>query len=192
MQSNQEIILRRLHINSAPSSFLNSTPPCAPPQSGTPQESVQPPTALPVEGVNESNCLESTEINKSQLHSVDQVLGRRKATTSNVGKLAIVLARECVFGVSVMKRCTPLGAEKLPGLTVHELQWLKQLILECFPEFWGNVQEYEKIWKNVSLHWNIIVVACDESNPYCSSYQHSPVVSSIVYTLPSGLFPSPV
>lgn len=148
VQSNQEIILRRLQIsNSAPGSFLNSTPPCAPPQSGTPQESVQPPTALPVEGVNESNCLESTEINKSQLRSVDQVLGRRKATTSNVGKLAIVLARECVFGVSVMKRCTPLGAGKLPGLPVRELQWLKQLILERYPEFWGNVQEYEKLWK---------------------------------------------
>ena len=178
VQRNQLLILQQLGT-------LTSTP--STPAHSQPQEEVvgvvnvpstnssQAPTALPLQGVNESTSLSSSEIDKSQLRSIHQFLCHQPQTKiTNAGKLTVLLARECVFGVALMRRCTPLGAGKLPGLPVRELQWLKQLMLERFPEFWGDVEQFTG--RNASLHWNMAVVVSVGSNlAVCQrkTYTHS-------------------
>ena len=98
------------------------------------------PLVMPtLEGVNDGNSMPLSAIEKTKLRSQEQILSNQPPTNaSNAGKLAVKLARECVFGEDIMRQCTPFGAGKLPGLPVRELQWLKQLMLERFPEFWGD------------------------------------------------------
>ena len=115
------------------------------------QETLQEaPHPITLEGVNGDNILTSSEIEKASLKSVDETENLPNLPTvmpSNAGKIAVLLAREALFGVDIMARCTPLGAGKLPGLPAEELKRLKQIILQYFPQYWQNIPQFEKLWK---------------------------------------------
>ena len=52
---------------------------------------------------------------------MSEVLERYKIGVHHVGKLAVTLDREAIFGESVMGQCTPLGGTpKFKGLPVQE------------------------------------------------------------------------
>ena len=67
-----------------------------------------------------------------------------------------------------MRHCTPLGTDKLKRLPVQEFHWLKQVTLECFPEYWCDVPAFEQIWKSALEH------SCSslrQSNPVSAGYE---------------------
>lgn len=106
--------------------------------------------ATKIEGTNLATALPSHEIQKHKLRSVEDVLLQYKKLTTDVakaGSLATKLAREAVFGVYVMKLCTPLGSRELPGLPVAELQHLRQTVLQQYPQFWQDATLFDPIWK---------------------------------------------
>lgn len=109
------------------------------------QNSTTVPNALPMDGININTALGSDAIDKTLPRTSEQILNHLPQThKSNAGKMAVHLACQFVFEVGVMRRCTPLGAGKLPGLLVRELQCLKQLILEHFPETLRNLRTLKK------------------------------------------------
>ena len=57
------------------------------------------------------------------------------------------LATEVVFGRDVIERCSPYhGRGSYPGLPVVELNQLKQMVLDCFPSLWNDLDELKKRW----------------------------------------------
>lgn len=106
--------------------------------------------AMTIEGVNPATALPSYEIQKHKLRSVEDVLLQYKKLTKDVakaGSLVTKLAREAVFGAHVMKLCTPLGNRELPGLPIAELNFLKQTMLQQYPQFWQDVAQFDHTWK---------------------------------------------
>ena len=65
---------------------------------------------------------------------------------SKAPTLAVKLARECYFGESVMKLCTPMGFRDEPGLPLNELWELKKTVFNIFPKFWACPVEFEPLW----------------------------------------------
>ena len=131
----------------APGQAPDQSPEEAPELPGT-DVAAAAPAPLPIDGINYSNSLPSTEINKALLRPVEYILQKAPLTTiTNAGKLAVLLSRECVFGVGVLRQCTPLGAGNLKGLPVRELHWIKQIILQRLPQYWGDVGAFETVWK---------------------------------------------
>ena len=110
------------------------------------------PNPLPIDGINHNNCLSSNEIKKNLLKPVDYIVQQQpKTNTSNAGKLVTLLARESIFGIDILKQCTPLGASKCKGLPTRELFWLKQIMLSRFPEYWNDVAAFETVWKKCQV-----------------------------------------
>ena len=104
----------------------------------------------PIPGLNPASALPSSEIQKQGLRSTEEVLSQYKALCKDVqkaGSLATKLARESIFGVHVMKVCTPCGNRELPGLPVAELTLLKKIVLQQYPQFWKNVKDFDPYWK---------------------------------------------
>ena len=66
---------------------------------------------------------------------------------STIGKLACRIAREAVFGQTVMKQCTPFGTKALPGLPQNKLYFMKQTVFSFFPQYWAKPIEFEATWK---------------------------------------------
>ena len=64
-----------------------------------------------------------------------------------MGKLACRLAQEAVFGIEVMKRCTPYVTKLLTGLPILEILEIKKEIFNLIPQYWGNPAEFEATWK---------------------------------------------
>ena len=75
------------------------------------------------------------------LQKYSKLRGKAKA-----GQLVVKLAKEAFFGTDVMTRCTVNGRRQLPGLPLSELNSLKQMLFQQFPEFWGNSAEFEEVW----------------------------------------------
>ena len=65
---------------------------------------------------------------------------------AKAGQLVVKLAKEAFFGTDVMVQCTVSGKRQLPGLPLSELNSLKQTLFQQFPEFWGNIAEFEEVW----------------------------------------------
>ena len=65
---------------------------------------------------------------------------------SKVSRLAVKLAKECYFGVELMKRCTVRGTREHDGLPPDKLDDLKSFLRYIFPKC--NTPEFEKVWKN--------------------------------------------
>ena len=105
----------------------NSSEPHDPPKDAN---NVEP---TPIEGLNPSSALPSSEIQKAALRSVQDVLSQHKALARNPQKartLAVKLAKDAIFDVHVMKLCTPRGSRELPALPVVELAFLKKILLQ--------------------------------------------------------------
>ena len=65
---------------------------------------------------------------------------------SKVSTLAVKIARDAVFGESIMKKCTALGGRERPGLPRKELFQIKTAIFDLFPSYWKNSTEFEGVW----------------------------------------------
>ena len=98
---------------------------------------------------NSNTTLNSSEIDKSKLKSVQSVLDRHQnlQNESKAPTLAWKIAKDAVFGELILKQCTPLGNRELPGLPTAELMELKTAIFNQFPQFWKNPAEFEDLWR---------------------------------------------
>ena len=95
------------------------------------------------------NVLPSSTILKDKLASVAQIINNypKLRCESKAGTLAVKVAKNAVFGESVMKRCTVMGERDLPGLPPTELMELKRILFKQFPHLWTSRHEFEPIWK---------------------------------------------
>ena len=85
--------------------------------------------------LNHLYALPSSAIDRTELYSVESVL-EGKRTSDKPGTLAQRLAKEAIFGPSVMGKCTPSGTKDLPALPKAEMQALKRIVYRSFPKFW--------------------------------------------------------
>ena len=114
------------------------------------------PAVGPTVSINDTilSPLPSTEINKSNLVSVEKFMSLHstaiKEGTLAMGQLARKLALEVFFGEEVLVLCTPQGRRAgLYGLPLVEFAKMKQLLMDCFPSYWGKVEEFEKKWSYI-------------------------------------------
>ena len=87
------------------------------------------------------------------LITIDDALDQYKSYTARGedGLLALILARDAVFGVKVMAECTPTGTRKKKALPQRELFSIKQAIFECHEECWHDPMAFEAIWKKCHI-----------------------------------------
>ena len=124
--------------------FLQQPKQC--PVQSPPSNSIGPLVMPPKQSSQPS--LPSCEIQKSWLIPVEDVLCRyqKLKTESKVGTLAVKLAREAIFGVDVMSKCTVVGCRELPALPNKELGYLKKILFQQFPAYWRNPACFEPLW----------------------------------------------
>ena len=141
------------HIASETSNFV----PVSQPTSTPLRESVEP---LPIEGLNIHTALPSSAIRKDDLRTADKVLSNydsNKKSVKTAGRLACQLSREAIFGVEVLKLCTPLGAGKYKGLPTAELNFLKKLML---PNSGITYTDLKKHGKSAKQRTSIVAATC--------------------------------
>ena len=126
------------------------------------------PTVTPIGISRVKSPLPSSEIPKSKLVNVDKFMSLHR-TAIQEGKyemlgLARKLAFDVVFGEEVLKKCTPYGYRHgLHGFPVAEFNMLKQLVMDCSPSLWDNMEEFEKRWEKV---------CADGLSKACSKLRH--------------------
>ena len=112
---------------------------------------ITPPQPLPLKpSSSAAKCLPSSEISTEGLRPVDEVilLNAKNRTLNKASTLAVKLAREAIFGDGILYRCTISGERGFPGLPQKELQDLKRIILQHFPQFWQVPIEFEPTWRS--------------------------------------------
>ena len=112
---------------------------------------------LPLNHIYANKALPSSAIDRTELCSVESVL-EGKRTSDKPGTLAQKLAKEAIFGPSVMGKCTPSGTKDLPALPKTEMQTLKRIVYRSFPKFWHSPEVFEAEWKVKC--WAAIEQAC--------------------------------
>ena len=92
--------------------------------------------------------MSSEEIARSGLKSIPEVLLKYPDLQSEckIGKLAVKLAREAVFGDAVLRRYTPKGWQDMPALPQRELNMLKTALYKNLPRYWSCPEAFEKKW----------------------------------------------
>ena len=68
------------------------------------------------------------------------------------------LAKEAIFGVEIMKRCTSGGTKALPAIPREEMLTLKKEVYKELLQFWNSPLEFKKLWK--SKYWPAVEQAC--------------------------------
>ena len=112
---------------------------------------ITPPQPLPLKtSSSAAKCLQSSEISTEGLRPVDEVilLNAKYRALNKASTLAVKLAREAIFGDGILYRCTISGERGFPGLPQKELQDLKRIILQQFPQFWQAPIEFEPTWRS--------------------------------------------
>ena len=139
---------------STPTTPCSQPPPSAPTTPSNTTNSMQQgvantPTRKPLPVKAASNGLPSSEIKRSNLTSVTNVLLKypKLRGDSKAGTLAVKLAREALFGDDVLIRCTTFGNREHPALPVAELNQLKDKLFQLFPQYWPNPVEFEPLWR---------------------------------------------
>ena len=112
---------------------------------------------LPMNHLYANKPLPSSAIDRTELCSVESVL-EAKRTSDKPGTLSQKLAKEAIFGPSVMGKCTPSGTKDLPALPKAEMQALKRIVYRSFPKFWHSPEAFEAEWK--AKCWAAIEQAC--------------------------------
>ena len=118
-----------------------SSPIPPPPTCNTPQTPTGPAVS--------HRTLPSLAINKQGLKSIQQVMaenGQLTSYTSKITTLAVILAREAVFGDDVLGRCTAKGCGDRPALPHGELLQIKQTIYSAYPQFKESPHVFEAHW----------------------------------------------
>lgn len=130
-------------VQSPPTSQPGPSTPNRPQKSQTSGSSPLPLTKL------QGNALPSSAIDTSKLVSIESVIEQypKLKTESKAGTLACKIAKQALFGASVMKQCTPIGNRELPGLPVKQLKQLKKAMFTQFPQYWKAPVEFETVWK---------------------------------------------
>ena len=107
------------------------------------------PTRKPLPIKAASNALSSSEIKKTKLMPVADVLLKypKLKGDSKAGTLAVKLAREALFGDDILIQCTTFGNREHPALPVAELNQLKHELFQLFPQYWPNPVEFESLWR---------------------------------------------
>ena len=127
-----------------PTTLCSQPPPSAPttPTNSVQQSVANTPTRKPLPVKAASNALPSSEIKRSKLMSVPDLLLKypKLRGDSKAGTLAVKLAREALFGDDVLIRCTTFGNREHPALPVAEL-------FQLFPQYWPNPLEFEPLWR---------------------------------------------
>lgn len=95
------------------------------------------------------NALSTSEIDKSSLISVDDVLHKYKKDVlrNRVSTIGVRLARKAIFGDAVMKRCTPMGRKSYPALPTEPLSLLKSVLFKTFSGSWSKPSDSERAWQ---------------------------------------------
>lgn len=152
---------------------------------------IKAPTATPVRA--HCNALPSSEINRSNLISVEEVLFKYQKYVLS-GKIRVIarkLSREAVIGLSVMKRCTPRGLSHYPALPTDSLYSIKQILLKTFPQFWDKPVEFESEWLKCV---ECIERVCSDLRRIDSGFRRNPVDKSMkpipLDLLTSGVAPA--
>lgn len=111
-------------------------------------------------------ALSLSDIDKTGLKSVQDILKQNSdlRTESGCGTLAQRLAKETVFGVEIMKRCTPAGSKKLPGLPQEGLYEIKKIIFSELYKFHNQPGDFEPIWQRKCMV--AIEQACNRLRKY--------------------------
>ena len=107
------------------------------------------PLPLPIADTNPKFTeLPLSEIDKTKLKRVPDILRKYPTlrTECKVSSLAVKLAREALFGDSILKRCTSRGWNDLPALPQVELNHLKATLFAQFPRLWTCSEDFEKKW----------------------------------------------
>ena len=104
--------------------------------------------------------LTSDQIPKQTLMSVEDALKGCKELkcAEKASTLTQKLAKQAIFGVEIMKRCTPGGTKELPALPREEMLTLKKAVYKELPQFWHSPVEFERLWK--SKCWPAVEQAC--------------------------------
>ena len=158
-------------LNATPTAHhpsLNATPTGHHP-SLDPTLTLQSPThsePLPLNHQYFGDPLPSSEIDVRTLVSIEEALenimcpnktdSRKKELVPST--VAQTLAKLAIFGVDVMKRCTPSGSSILPALPTDEMYKLKKVVFHTFPSFWHSPLAFDIEWK--SKCWPAIEQAC--------------------------------
>lgn len=108
--------------------------------------SSSPPLASPIVLAKNRECVLSSEIDKSSLLPVDEIIA--KYGHKNPPFLASKLARLAFFGPRILARCTPMGQSAYLALPLAEMSQIKQIVLNNYPGYWDIPQEYEELWKS--------------------------------------------
>ena len=128
------------------------------------QEATPTPTSYPEPlGLNHMYVnlpLASEEIPKHTLMTIEDSLKGCKdlKCVEKASTLTQKLAKEAIFGVEVMKRCTPGGTKELPALPKEEMLALKKAVYKELPQFWQSPFDFEKLWKRKC--WPAVEQAC--------------------------------
>ena len=96
----------------------------------------------------------------TSLISVDDALESvmNKKSNRQPSTVAQAVAKLAIFGVEVMKKCTPSGSSKYPALPKNEMYKLKKVVFHAFPSFWHSPVSFEAEWK--SKCWPAVEQAC--------------------------------
>lgn len=113
--------------------------------------------ALALSNVYHNVPLPSSEIKEDELVSVDSIV-QAKTDKDKPSTIAQKLAKDAIFGRTVMCKCTPSGTKDMPALPKAEMQQLKDIVFQAFPRFWHSPDTYEKEWKKRC--WPAIEQAC--------------------------------
>jgi hypothetical protein len=137
------------HVTTPASSPIATTPNATMLSQQSGQNPLLPVTLPPL--IGRATTLPSSAIQKDSLSSVPEVLSKYShlRTDKKMGKFAVKLGKEAIFGESVMQQCTPRGAHNLPALPQQELYFLKTTLFGQFTRFWGARDEFEKKWYSI-------------------------------------------
>jgi hypothetical protein len=110
-------------------------------------------------------ALPSTAIPKDELKPVSEVLSTYShlRAEAKLGKLAVRLSKEAIFGESVMRQCTPRGYNQMPALPQQELFFLKTTLFGQFARYWSVPEEFERKW---SVAQEAVGQACKRLRTY--------------------------
>ena len=94
--------------------------------------------------------LPSTEIHvdKTSLINIKDVINQNSnlLTEDGCGTLAQRLAKQAVFGLSVMACCTPKGSKRFPALPQTELYELKKAVFKELNKFHHRPAAFQTVW----------------------------------------------